>query len=171
MQFSPESSIFKGALYSFNCLGVVLPYEFTGPKDEYLACRRSAWLGVNLNNTPIYDVSGPDAEKALNRICVNKDFSLMKTGDSKHALICNERGQMLADGVIMKKENGVYRSYWLAPVLEYFITTSRGPTKTMSISSRSTVPSPWRSWKRQRRPTCMTSSSPRTRPWISAALR
>ena len=124
MQFSMNSAIMEGTSYYFNCLGVLLPYEFTGPKDEFLACRRTAWLGVNLNNTPVYDVYGPDAAKALNKICVNRDFSLMKPGDSKHALICNDQGKMLADGVIMCKEEGVYRSYWLAPVLEYFITTS-----------------------------------------------
>ncbi len=123
MQFSLNSPIFEGALYAFNCLGVLMPYEFTGPKDEYLAGRRTAWLGVNLNNTPVYDISGPDAAKALTKICVNRDFSLMKEGDSKHALICNDRGQLLADGVIMCKGENLFRSYWLAPVLEYFITT------------------------------------------------
>lgn len=124
MQFNMNSSIMRGTNYFFDCLGVLLPYEFTGPKDEFLASRRTAWLGVNLNNTPVYDVSGPDAAKALNWIFVNKDFSLMKPGDSKHGLICNEQGKLIADGVVMCREEGVYRTYWLAPVLEYFINTS-----------------------------------------------
>lgn len=124
MQFSSDSIIFKGAHTLIDCLGTLLPHEFTGPKSEYLACRESAWLGINLNNTPIYDVSGPDAVKLFNKICVNKDFGLMKPGMSKHALICNEKGQLLADGVVMKKDNEVFRTYWLAPVLQYYAMTS-----------------------------------------------
>ncbi|MGI6230643.1 MAG: hypothetical protein ACOYJL_07025 [Tractidigestivibacter sp.] len=103
---------------------ITLPYEYTGPRDEYLACRRSAWLGIALNTTPIYDVTGPDAVKLFNQTCVNKDFSLMKVGNSKHALICNDKGQMNADGVIMKIGENLYRTYWMAPVLQYCVETS-----------------------------------------------
>lgn len=124
MQFSSDSAIFKGTDYYFNCLGTLLPYEFTGSKDEYLACRSTAWLGVNLNNTPVLDIWGTDAVKFLNKTCVNRDFGEMKPGMSKHALICNEKGQMLSDGVIMAKEDGSFRTYWLAPLIQYFILSS-----------------------------------------------
>lgn len=123
MDFPLDSAIFKGAMTIINLWGQYLPYEYTGPESEYLACRESAWLGINLNNTPVYDVTGPDAAKLFNRVCVNRDFSIMKVGQSKHALICNEKGQMLADGVVMKREEG-YRTYWLAPVLQYYAETS-----------------------------------------------
>jgi glycine cleavage system aminomethyltransferase T len=48
----------------------------------------------------------------------------MKTGDSKHALICNDKGQLLADGVVMKKDGDNYRSYFLAPVLQFYVESS-----------------------------------------------
>ncbi|MCR4435875.1 MAG: aminomethyl transferase family protein [Clostridiales bacterium] len=124
MNFPSDSAIFKGAMTFIDCIGVFLPYEYSGPKSEYLACRESAWLGINLNNTPVYDVSGPDAAKLFNRICVNRDFSVMKPGSSKHAIICNEKGQMLADGVVMKREGDNFRTYWMAPVLQYYVETS-----------------------------------------------
>lgn len=125
MNIPLDSRIFQGAFTIINLMGTYLPWEYTGPKSEYLACRESAWLGVNLNTTPVFDVSGPDAAKFLNRVCVNKDFSLLEPGYSKHAIICNERGQMLADGVVIRQAGGAYRTYWLAPVLHYFLLNSR----------------------------------------------
>lgn len=123
MNFPLDSAIFKGAATIINLMGGYLPWEFSGPKSEFLAARETAWLGVNLNTTPVYDVYGPDAAKLFNRVCVNRDFSLMTPGTSKHALICNEKGQMLADGVVMKREDG-FRTYWMAPVLQYYVLTS-----------------------------------------------
>lgn len=124
MNFPLDSAVFKGAFTIINLMGIYLPWEYTGPKSEYLACRESAWLGVNLNTTPVFDISGPDAAKFLNRVCVNRDFSLLEPGSSKHAIICNEKGQMLADGVVIRQEGGTYRTYWLAPVLHYFLLAS-----------------------------------------------
>ncbi len=119
-----QSGIYRGASSIRNLRGTYLPYEFTGAKSEYLAGRESAWLGVCLNTTPIYSVSGPDAAKFFTQTCVNRDFSLMNVGSSKHALICNANGQMLADGVVSKWEEGRFRTYWMAPVLQYFLETS-----------------------------------------------
>lgn len=124
MQFSMDSSIFKDCSYFFNYFGNMMPFEFTGSEDEYLACRHTAWLGVVLNCTPILDIWGPDAVAFLNKTCVNRDFGEMKPGMSKHALICNEKGQLLADGVMMALEGGVFRSYWLAPLIQYYILKS-----------------------------------------------
>ena len=124
MNFSPDSKLFEGAATIGSCMGVTLPYSYTGPKDEYLAGRTSAWLGVCLNVTPVYVVSGPDAAKVFNSCCVNKDFSVMVEGQSKHALICTEQGHLVADGVVMKGEGTTYRTYWLGPVLQYYVENS-----------------------------------------------
>lgn len=105
-------------------MGASLPYVYTSTKEEYLAGRESAWLGITLNVTPVYVLHGSDAAKLLNRVCVNRDFSVMKAGMSKHALICNEKGHLVADGVVMKEEGTIYRTYWLAPVLQYYVMTS-----------------------------------------------
>lgn len=100
-----------------------MPYSVTTPRNELLGCRESAWLGVALSASPVYDIWGPDAVKLLNYVCVNRDFSSLKIGKSRHAILCNEKGQMLADGVLMRKEENLYRSYWLAPVLSYYVDT------------------------------------------------
>ena len=124
MLFKSDSAVFKGVGTTMTMMGASLPYVYSDVKDEYLAGRTSAWLGVCLNVTPVYEVSGPDAAKLLTSVCVNKDFSLMQAGSSKHALICNEKGHLVADGVIMKKEGDVFRTYWMAPVLQYYVENS-----------------------------------------------
>ena len=101
----------------------VMPIMYTSPQDELLACRQTAWLGSTLNLSPVYDVSGPDAVKLFNYVSVNRDYSKLKVGGSRHMILCNERGQMLADGVLMRREEDLYRSYWLAPVLAYYVDT------------------------------------------------
>ncbi|MDO5794927.1 MAG: hypothetical protein Q4Q00_12160 [Turicibacter sp.] len=100
-----------------------MPYVVTSPKDELVACRETAWLGSFLNVSPVYDISGPDVIRLLNYISVNRDYSKLKIGSSRHAILCNEKGQMLGDGVIIRKEDNLYRTYWLAPVLAYYVDT------------------------------------------------
>jgi glycine cleavage system aminomethyltransferase T len=123
MNFNLDSAIFKGAYNIQDFMGGYLPFEFTGPKDEFMASRTKASLGVFLNFTPVYDVYGPDLVKFMNYVCVNKDFSLLREGFSKHALICNDQGKILADGVIIPVSENRFRVYWLAPVIQYFVET------------------------------------------------
>ncbi|MDI3537607.1 MAG: hypothetical protein PWP16_911 [Eubacteriaceae bacterium] len=99
------------------------PYVFTSSKDEMLACRESAWLGCFLNCSPVYDITGPDAVKLLNYTCVNRDFGKLKIGGSRHALMCNEKGQLLADGLIIRTGDESFRTYWLAPILSFYTDT------------------------------------------------
>lgn len=98
-----------------------MPAMYASPQQELLACRKTAWLGCFLNVSPVYDVSGPDAVKLLNYVTVNRDYAKLKIGGSRHAILCNEQGQMLADGVLIRKEENRYRTYWLAPVLAYYV--------------------------------------------------
>lgn len=42
MQFASDSVLFKGAYATINMLGTVLPLEYTGAREEYLACRHTA---------------------------------------------------------------------------------------------------------------------------------
>ena len=125
MRFKPDSTIFED-VFTIWLFGPdnYFPYEYTGAKDELLACRETAWLGAHLNMSPVYDVYGLDAVKFLNWACVNRDFNTLKEESSRHAITCNEKGQMLADGVLIKIGENHFRTYWLAPVLTYRIQTS-----------------------------------------------
>ncbi|MCI2061481.1 MAG: aminomethyl transferase family protein [Eubacteriaceae bacterium] len=125
--FNENSAINKDALSLMHVPdsmgGGYFPIVFTSARDEMLACRTGAWLGVSLCCSPICDISGPDAVKMLNYICVNRDFGRLKIGGSRHVLMCNDKGQLLADGVLFKKNDEVFRTYWLSPMLEYYATT------------------------------------------------
>ena len=57
MKFNIEkSAVFNGAYTSINFVGRLLPFEYSGPRSEYMAGRESAWLGINLNFADPYDV-------------------------------------------------------------------------------------------------------------------
>lgn len=113
----------KEATLLVNFGGFLQAYEFEGVKKDIDGYRKSAWIGTSLATSPIYDVYGPDAVKFLNSICVN-DFSKLGMNGIRHAIICNEAGQVLTDGVAIRIGEERYRTYWLAPVISYLTETS-----------------------------------------------
>lgn len=124
MKFSIDSAVNKGAKLLRVRGDSIHPEVYTSTREEMLAARRTAWLGSNLNITPVFDVVGPDAAKLLNMVCVNRDFNKLKISGSRHAIICNEKGQLMADGLITRLDEQTYRSYWLAPALSYHVEQS-----------------------------------------------
>jgi len=122
--YSPNSHAYEGATLLFPMgPGVTLPFEYTGYKDEILASKTSAWIGLSLMLSPIYDVKGPDAIKFFNSICVN-DFTKLGDKGLRHAVICNEKGQLLTDGVVIKIAEDTFRTYWLNPPIDYLVKKS-----------------------------------------------
>lgn len=91
----------------------IYPYEYASPKDELVAARTTAWLGVYLMNTKHINVTGPDAAKAITSCCVNRDFSRLKVGGSSHALICNNKGQIVDNGIVIRMGKNHFRTYAL----------------------------------------------------------
>ncbi len=122
--FLPDSPAYEGASLLLPLApGIIVPFEYTGYKDEILASKTSAWIGLNLMTSPIYDVKGPDAVQFLNSICVN-DFSTLGNTGIRHAIICNEKGQLMTDGVVLKIAEDTFRTYWLNPPIDYYVGTS-----------------------------------------------
>ena len=121
--FNIDSSINRDAKLFLRQGSGFFPSVVTSPREELLACRETAWIGSFLNISPVYDISGADAVKLLNYVCVNRDFSKLKIGGSRHALMCNDKGQLLADGLIIRRDEQTFRTYWLAPVLAFYADT------------------------------------------------
>ena len=118
-----EEAIAEGAFSLAPGLGL-LPLEFLGYEPEILASKQTAYIGTALNKmSPIYDVSGPDALEFLRSVCINS-FRNFEVGQIRHAVLCNHKGQVLTDGVIARIDDDTYRSYWLAPALEYRLINS-----------------------------------------------
>lgn len=103
--------------------GMNIPYEYGGVGYEIEGYQTNAWIGTTLMISPIYDVIGSDAVKFLNSICVN-DFSKLGMTGLRHAVICNEKGQIMTDGVVIKVAENRYRTYWLNPPIDYLLKTS-----------------------------------------------
>lgn len=123
--FQPSSSLYQGAtlLYPF-APGIFLPYEYDGLRVEAAAARTTAWIGTQLMISPIYDVKGPDAVEFLNSICTN-DFSKLGPKGLRHAILCNEKGQIMTDGVVIKLGENHFRTYWLNPPIDFLVKNSK----------------------------------------------
>ena len=121
--FSIDNPLNQKAMLIMNFGGTYLPYMYSSPQNELLGCRTGAWLGSMLNCSPVYELSGPDVVKLMNYVSVNRDYSTLPIGGSRHTILCNDKGQMLADGVLMRKDENRYFTYWLAPVLAYYVET------------------------------------------------
>lgn len=113
----------EGVFTLFNAGGFMAPYEYSGYKEEILASKFTAYLGTALNESPVFDVKGPEAAKFLSSVCVN-DFTKMKEGTIRHAIMCNEKGQIMTDGVVMMIGENHFRTYWLMPVIDYLASIS-----------------------------------------------
>jgi glycine cleavage system aminomethyltransferase T len=106
------------SLYVGNTFPHAVPYEHTDWREETMAWKTSAYLNGNLNPSPTYCVSGPDALKFFSDTCVN-GFSNFPINSSKHAIMCNDRGQVMMDGVVVRLAEDDFITYWLAPYLTY----------------------------------------------------
>jgi glycine cleavage system aminomethyltransferase T len=109
------------------------PLEYQGYRDEIVASKTSAWIGTPLNESPIYDVKGPDAAQFLTSLCVN-NFMKMKVGSIRHAIMCNDDGYILTDGVVMKIADDHYRTYWLMPVIDFHVSRTKMDVTGVDLS-------------------------------------
>ena len=96
--------------------GNLIPYEYGGVDYEIEGYQTAAWIGTTLMISPVYDVYGPEVIEFMNSVCVN-DFSKLNMEGLRHAVLCNDKGYILNDGVAIKVEEDSIRTYWLNPVL------------------------------------------------------
>ena len=114
--------------------GMYAPRTYGNLAAETAAYRTSAWIGTPLMGTsPIIDVVGPDACAFLQSICVN-DFSKLKYTGLRHAFICDDKGRILTDGVVIRIAEDRYRTYWLNPPIEYLASISELDVHTEDIT-------------------------------------
>lgn len=111
-------TIKEGVFTFMNSGGMLVPFVYDGWRAETLASKETAYFCTVLSTSPIYDVKGPDAAKFLSSICVN-DFTTARPGGIRHAICCNEKGQITADGVVMTLGEEHFRTYWIMPVVDY----------------------------------------------------
>ena len=96
----------------------VMPFEFTGWREESLSWKESAYLGAVLNPAPTYKIKGPDTLKFLSDTNVNS-FKNFPVGMGKHGIMCTEEGIIMIDGVIIRTAEEEVITYWMAPYIAY----------------------------------------------------
>ena len=105
-------------LYIGNTFDHAVPYEHSGWRGETMAWKESCYLNGNLNPSPTYRIKGPDALKFLSDNCVN-GFGNFAVGSGRHAIMCNDEGLVMIDGVLVRVAEDEFITYWMAPYVAY----------------------------------------------------
>jgi vanillate/3-O-methylgallate O-demethylase len=112
---------FHGDVKSFAMLGPFQgPMEFDGWRQESLSWKNAAYLGAALALSPIYSVKGPDAKRFFSENFVN-DFTTMPVGGFRHGIMCDEKGRIMMDGVVMRIAEDEFYTCWLLPYIDYVL--------------------------------------------------
>ena len=118
IQFTPVMPWQHDAALLMSFGPVVVPFEYTGWRDETLSWKNGAYLGTSISMSPSYTIKGPDATKFVSEHLVN-DFSNCPVGGTRHGIMCNDNGQIMIDGIIMRTAEDEYYSNWLEPYIGY----------------------------------------------------
>lgn len=87
-----------GAKSFFDFAGWEMPTHFSTLEEEVLACRNAAVMFDGHAMGEVY-VAGPDALKAMQKLCVN-DISRVRPGRCTYTSMCTETGGMFDDFVV-----------------------------------------------------------------------
>jgi glycine cleavage system aminomethyltransferase T len=89
-----------------------------------MAWKETCYLNGHLNPSPTWRVRGPDALKFLSDTCVN-GFANFPINSGKHAIMCNEKGRVMMDGVLVRLGEDDFITYWLAPYMPYALAQGK----------------------------------------------
>jgi glycine cleavage system aminomethyltransferase T len=104
---------------SYAMIGPLLyPMEFDGWRDESRSWKNGAYLGAAISLSPVYVVRGAEAERFFSEHFVN-DFTRMQVGTFRHGIMCNEQGQIMNDGVVLRTTEDEFYTFWLLPYIDY----------------------------------------------------
>ena len=103
--------------------GGVQPYVYTNWRDEQLSWYDNCYIHAGLNPANTYWFKGPDAMRFLSEYCVN-GFKSFPIGKSRHGIMCNEDGQLMVDGMLLRLGEDEFITYWMYPYIDYCIKKS-----------------------------------------------
>jgi glycine cleavage system aminomethyltransferase T len=75
-------------------------YEYTDWIDESMSWKRSAYIG-DWSGLIKLELHGPDALRFFSDLAVNS-FATYEIGQAKHAVLCNEHGKVMGEGILMR---------------------------------------------------------------------
>lgn len=133
--YSPYIPFFEDVADYNVAFGHLDPYEFTDWKTESVSWKESCYLHAGLNPPMPVLISGPDALQMFRDHCIN-DFSCFSIGASKHAVMCNVKGNVMADGMLLRTGHDEFISYFLSPYLEYLAGSGRYNVHTEDLTGK-----------------------------------
>ena len=102
----------------------IVPYEYTGWRDEQLSWKKTAYIHGLLPSI-LFRFSGPDTKKFLSKYSVNT-FEKFPIGSAKHGITCNEEGLITSDGLVLRIGEDSYDVYWM---FSYFMAQQNDSEK------------------------------------------
>lgn len=115
--------------------GHLVPWEFNGWKAETLSWKNSCYLHAGLNPAYQYRLSGTDALRLLTENSIN-DFTKFSVGASKYIVMCNERGNVMTDGMVWRLGEDDFVSFFLSPYLDYLVASGRYDVQGQDLSKK-----------------------------------
>jgi vanillate/3-O-methylgallate O-demethylase len=98
---TPQIPVAPGATsYTRFCVAFE-PYEFSGWVDECMSWKNTCYVGDWSPLSNKFLVKGPDAIRFYSDISVNS-FAKFDVGQAKHSIQCNEAGQVMCEGVLLR---------------------------------------------------------------------
>jgi vanillate/3-O-methylgallate O-demethylase len=97
---------------------LLFPMEYNGWREESQSWKSGAYIGSALALAPTYSVKGPDAERFFSDHFVN-NFATMPVGGFRHGIMCDEKGRIMQDGVVLRLAEDEFYTMWLDPYIGY----------------------------------------------------
>jgi glycine cleavage system aminomethyltransferase T len=111
------------------------PWQFEGWKAESLSWKNSCYLHAGLNPASPYRLQGPGALSLLRDACIN-GFTKFSIGCSKHAVMCNKFGNVMADGMVLRTGEEDFTCYFLNPYIDYLVASGRYDVSGEDLSGK-----------------------------------
>jgi vanillate/3-O-methylgallate O-demethylase len=124
LSHSPYLPFDPGVVTYNAAFGHLLPWEFSGWKRETMSWKEGCYLHAGLNPPMPYRLTGPGALRLLEEACVN-GFAKFSVGASKHAVMCNEQGNVMADGMVWRLGEEEFVCFFLSPFVDHLVASGR----------------------------------------------
>lgn len=111
------------------------PVAFNGWKRESLSWKTGCYLHAGLNPASPYRLRGPDALSLLRDACIN-GFETFSIGCSRHAVMCNQSGNVMADGVVIRTAEDDFTGFFLNPYIDYLVASGRYDVRGEDLSGK-----------------------------------
>lgn len=108
------------ASYSLSLSMHISPYEYTNWRDETCSWKTTCYLHAGLNPTDTYKIHGERVLDFLGKVCAT-NMEHFEVGRIKHGLCLDEQGRVLTDGVMMRTATDEVTTYWMVPILNYYL--------------------------------------------------